>query len=636
MGEIYMQAIEYFAEAYEARDFLADAACRQLNFYSGIDKYTGERLGDLFTDGILKKNDLATLFFEGNTTITSNIRKLISLGVSYNADGKHYLEKVGESAKKMDADPTVFNGENYGELADIIATSIPVFRNMFEELSAYEKELNYEDDVVTDIEAEYVEHKSIADRMRAVEYLGGKTLYDFCMEYDAGTSDHTSIYPLVDALNDGQTAMTKLLHYYDVVRYSMTDYPEELIDNEITALEEKYAESAVNVYLGVDRAVYTESFAITSNAHRADAYTGSTSLADALFGKGALTSTALQITSGAVGVGLAVWAIVRTAKGHENLVSALEISTKNSEKIREMAIKHAEAYISGNADDLNALREFCIAVEHSVADDLSEATWKTLSGGGKIEALMKHSKTLTITKGEQLWAINERYYKAFTSEWEKAEESFRLAAIRNSKIFTGVLYVLSVAALTYSAINLYNKIYDHYHPTYDEIPTSMVDLVRTDDGDRYIKYNVVYEAQLRDGKTHAADLNAFQGERWNALYYTKSSEAGKPLVADFEVSNNNNRASDGYLAVHRFGEVICYDLNKYNFSSSSLSVFLKIGQSDAEKSDVTSVPDIIGAIFGSDAWLLTGCVGIILGVGCTIGTQRFLGKRNTDKKESEE
>ena len=92
--------------------------------------------------------------------------------------------------------------------------------------------------------------------------------------------------------------------------------------------------------------------------------------------------------------------------------------------------------------------------------------------------------------------------------------------------------------------------------------------------------------------------------------------------------------ADGYLAVHRFGEVICYDLNKYNFSSSSLSVFLKIGQSDAEKSDVTSVPDIIGAIFGSDAWLLTGCVGIILGVGCTIGTQRFLGKRNTDKNIS--
>jgi hypothetical protein len=204
------------------------------------------------------------------------------------------------------------------------------------------------------------------------------------------------------------------------------------------------------------------------------------------------------------------------------------------------------------------------------------------------------------------------------------------------RIFTGLLYAAGIAALTYSAISLYNKIHDHYHPKYDEIPMSMVDLVRTADGDRYIKYDVVLDTTLKDGAYHAADLNAFQGERWNALYYTKSSEAGNPLVADFEVSGNNNRASDGYVAVHRFGEVVCYDLNKYNFSSSSATVFLSIGQSDNQKSDVTSVPDVIGAIFGTGFWLIAGGIGVIAGVGCTLGTQYLLKKKKEGGVESPE
>ena len=36
MGEIYLDAVDYFAEAYDAGDFLADAAYRQLNIYCGI------------------------------------------------------------------------------------------------------------------------------------------------------------------------------------------------------------------------------------------------------------------------------------------------------------------------------------------------------------------------------------------------------------------------------------------------------------------------------------------------------------------------------------------------------------------------------------------------------------------------
>ena len=94
MGEIYLQAIEYFAEAYEAGNFLAQSAYRQLNFYAGLDNYTDDRLGDLIVDEELTASDLATLFLQGNSYVLNNIRSLLAMGVSYNEEGLHYLQRV--------------------------------------------------------------------------------------------------------------------------------------------------------------------------------------------------------------------------------------------------------------------------------------------------------------------------------------------------------------------------------------------------------------------------------------------------------------------------------------------------------------------------------------------------------------
>ena len=639
MGEIYLDAIDYFIEAYDAEDFMALAAYRQLNFYNGMDKYSEDRLGDLLVDGILRKGDLATLFFEGNPTVAKNIRQLIALGVSYNEDGMHYLEKVGEAAAEMIDDPTVFDGELDDELVELISTSIPVFKNMFTELSAYEAEMNYEDDEFTSLELKYAEYKSIADRMRATEYLDGKTLYDFCMEYDANRGDKSVLYPLVAALNDGQAAMTKVCHYYDVVRYSMTEAPEEMIDSEITALEETYSEKPISVYLGVDRDLYDGSFAITSAASRADAYTGSTSLGETLFGNGAWVSTSLQIATGAVGVGLAVWAIYRTVKGSAHYAHAADMAARATDVLKNEATASAETFMAGNdfySTTLEELREYCIGMKWDSAGQFSDEVWNTLSYGGKIEALANESGHFTSAKAQKLSTVGNDYHSTFLEAYEDAATDVYNAAMRKAQIFTGVVYLLSAAALTYSAISIYNKIYDYYHPEYEEVPVAMVDLVKTADGDRYIKYDVVYEAKTKDGKYHAGDLNAYKGERWNAVYYTKNSEAGNPLLADFEVSDNNNRAEKGYVAVHRFGEVVCYDMNKYNFSGNAATVFMSVAQSENKKSDVTSVPDVVGSIFGTGFWLIAGSMGALVGVIGTLGTQSLLKKKKTEGEADSE
>ena len=236
LGTTYLEAIEYFQNAYTAGDFLAKSAYRQLNFYTvkteGIEEipaFEGELLGDIFFDGI-EPTDLATMFMEGNVYALTNVRTLLAMGVSYNADGKHYLQRVSEEAAAMEQNPEIAQSEEFRELASIIAGNVLTFGKMFSELAAYESELDYTDEEFTELELTYAEYKSLADRMREVQYLNGQTLYDFCMTYQFKSGDLTSLYPLVAALNEGQKAMTRVSHYYDVVLYSMTDLPEEKIE----------------------------------------------------------------------------------------------------------------------------------------------------------------------------------------------------------------------------------------------------------------------------------------------------------------------------------------------------------------------------------------------------------------------
>ena len=651
MGEIYLQTIEYFAEAYDAGNFLAKSAYRQLNVYAGLDTYTDDRIGDLFVENALTASDLATLFMQGNSYVLKNIRSLLAMGVSYNEEGLHYLQRVSllasgtysgyvdDAVADVTADDIyISDSEDIDVLAALIAPKIATFRNMFEELSVYEDELNYEDEEFTDLEIKYAEYKAVAEMMRAVDYLNGQSLYDFCMNYSVNTKDYSELYPLAKALNDGQISMTKVGHFYDVVRYSMSTAPETTITAQLDELEAQFAEKPFNVYTGVDRDVYKGTFAITSAASRADAYTDSVSLGEALFGNGAWVTTSAQIAAGAVGAGLFVWAIVRSIKGHT-------VTTERTVDIAAEVLKeNAEKASNELADEVIA--------------EVGNTTCKEIIKKAQVQLMMDGHQVMTLDFGqiplvkqserllEELakypeYAGEGNWYEKVQKVKEACDGKISDAMAKSPKtevqtvtsvswsgrIFTGALYVAGAFSMAYSAVSMYKKIQNYYHPTYEVIPEAMVDLVKTADGDRYIKYDVACEVNMKNGEYPAADLNAFSAQRWNALYYTKSYEAGKPLLAEFVLSNVNNRAEDGYLAVHRFGEEVCYDLNKYNFSSDSDSIFLSVKQSKNQKSAVVDVPAIIGSLFGNGLVFVAGGVGLAVGIGGTIGMQALLKKK---------
>ena len=671
MGEIYLAAIKYFAEAYESGDFLAESAYRQLNFYDVVSEgipeddipdFEGERLGDIFVDGI-SKYELATMFMQGNLYVLQNVRSLLAMGVSYNEDGKHYLEKVAEAVASVKANSSIFEDyDNYDEfdsIALLITGSILTFQNMFEELACYEADLNYQDDNLTDLEVKYAEYKSLADRMRAVKYLGEQTLYDFCMsyEFDEDEEDFAPLYPLVAALNDGQIAMTKVAHYYDVVRYSMSEYPEDALDEMVSEMEEIYSETPFNLYTGVDRSIYYGSFALTTEAYREDSYTEDGFLNFMFKDHTAWGASTVASAVGATTLG--IWAIRRTlsetaaanqtaqelaAQFAQDKAAAIAAATQ----LKNTAAETASTLVA--ATKTEALGTVALQYGATYNDVVNAMVQKYLSNTAdfwlnqnfslKISAIASKQSVMNPTDLAIVKQMNGDFMHAWSAQSKVAETQLTNAQNMTQSVtstsavsgFTVALYIVGGVLMLYSAFSLGMTVYNYYHPDYEDVPIALVDLIETVDGDRYIKYDVVYNAEINDeGVYETADLNAFAGQRWNALYYTKSYEAGKPLLANsFSLSTSSNTAKTGYAPVHRFGEVSCYNLNKYNFSGNK-TLYLSVKQSKYNKAAV-DVPEVVGSMFGAGFLFLAGGIGAALGVGGTIATQGLLKKKKKSEK----
>ena len=639
LGDNYLVAIDYFNRALDAGHYLTEIAHRQLNFYNVVTEgitdepdFEGERIGDIFYNGIERK-ELATMFMEGNSHALDNIRSLLAMGVSYNPDGTTYLEKVGEEAERYASNPKVYDNEDYSNLAALIAPVIKIFGDMFRELDLHADELNYEDEDLTELELKYLEYQSIATLMRKVDYPGDKTLYDFCYNYELNLDDVSEIYPFVAALNEGQLAMVKVNHFYDVVRYSVMMEQSDDVDEKLSALEEEYAEYPFNVYSGVDRTIYRDTFALTSEAYRADAFTED-GLTAALWGG----SGAFGITMNVIGIiGATVFA---TGAGlhilnYVNYNQVMDLYEQGSAVFMQSWAESVELTIEGETDYASNLIEM-IYMRNEFPDEALDTTgWtfkqkydhlaKVLDPNNAAHKGMLQDFNAVRENLEYAMSNNETMSSAKTAaENAPANYAENMTFIRYMYIVGGIMALISAFRVGYS-------IWNYYHPEYDDIPTALVDLIDTPDGDRYIKYDVVYGAELGDyNELVAADLNAFKAQRWNALYYTKSYEAGKSLLADeFEVDTRSNVPDKNYMPVHGFGEVICYNLNKYNYNDDC-SIYLSIKQSERNKSAVADVPELIGSVFSAGWLVLAGGCGITVGAGATILVENIV-KRKKNK-----
>ena len=193
---------------------------------------------------------------------------------------------------------------------------------------------------------------------------------------------------------------------------------------------------------------------------------------------------------------------------------------------------------------------------------------------------------------------------------------------------SGIMYWTAVAlALVVAGLVGISTWYGYYNPDYTAIPDTMIDVRETDLGDKYIKYTAAKVYNDKEGRN--ADLNAYQGKEWIALYYTKDATAGKCLTPNFVYSDNNSTIARRHQGIAMFGETQAFNLNSHVYSKNAPGVYVTMRYSTAKK-EAADLPTVVGSMFGGAFYALAAIGGIAVGAGATVLAQKGKKKETTE------
>ena len=552
-------AANEFAVNYKAGKKEAQLAYRQLNYYyveddKGVKTYMGDYMLNFPGDN----KDFADILLKGNPNILDNIRILLSMGV---ADDGDLIERIKASV----ADKSVYTKDKYFDNAKELTGKIQQLKKMLADAQAEIAEIEADTEMTQ-------EEKDLALVMPTyiVTLLGsfdlvlasipyGETNYREYFE-NATDVDYKLLYPFVEAMTEGQRAMAVSGQLHSVLVYNAVEMSDEELEAKLKETEEGL--EPLSVYLGTDMNLLEGAVAVTSDALREEASSGNSWFA-CFTGNmaGDITISSL------VGVG-----------GVALIGTSLHF------------LKKAIANTNWSPADLEALNEYTFALDHE------KQLYDIVSKGFNSDATEKSAN----------------YIKSF-------EKSIKdLNAKHSVPTSTVVLTSLGIAAgIAMIAFSIYSivRIVDKYNPSYTKIPSNMVDTVSTANGNRFINYTVV-NSLYQDGDKTAekpGDTNGYDGNQWNAIYYTKSFEAGKCMTSTgYFIDSADNFGK--YTPVAGFGTKNCYNLNSFNGKENTETVYMAFGNSNNKKTAETSVPTVIGSMFGYGAIAISGVVGMGLGM----------------------
>ena len=549
-------AAKEFAENYKAGKKEALNAYRQLNYYYvEDDKGVKTNMGDYMLNFPATNEGFADILLKGNTNILDNIRILLSMGV---ADGGDLIERIKAAA----ADESVYTKDKYFDKAKELTGKIQQLMKMLDEARAEIEEIEADPDMSEDekklalIMPEYIVTLLVSFDMILESIPCGDTNYS---DYFASTAnpDYKKLYPFVDAMTAGQSAMAVSGQIHSVLVYNAVEMSDEELEAELAAVEENL--DPMSVYFGTDMNLLEGAIGVTSDAIREEAATGNQWFA-CFTGNQALDLT-ISSLFGAGGVALASVSIhfLKQQYAISQTVMPEDIATR---------IYNINSNIRGKEMDL------------------------------------------------RLNIIDSKQYAARVKGLEntKAELSSPYTVSTSTVVLSSLGVAVGLAMIAFSVYSIV-QIVDKYNPKYTKIPSNMVDTVETANGNRFINYTVV-NSLYKDGDKTAekpGDLNAYDGIQWNAIYYTKSYEAGKCMTATgYFIDSASNFGK--YTPVAAFGTKNCYDLNSFNDNESTETIYVAFGNSSNKKTAETSVPTVIGSIFAYGGIAISGVAGMGLGM----------------------
>ena len=546
-------AANEFAENYKAGKKEALNAYRQLNYYYvENDKGVKTNMGDYMLNFPKTNEGFADILLKGNPNILNNIRILLSMGV---ADGGDLIERIKASV----ADESVYTKDKYYDKAKELTGKIQQLLKMIDEARAEIEEIEADPDMTQEekdlalILPQYTLSLILSLDVILKSIPCGDTNYS---DYFASTADpdYKKLYPFVDAMTEGQIAMAVSGQIHSVLVYNAVEMSDEELEAELTELEETY--DPKSVYFGTDMNLLEGAVAVTSDAIREEAATGNQWFA--CFTGNMAGDISISSLIGVGGIALTG-------------VSAHFLMKQFSASHSVMTAK--------DADSIATLQRMMKNLEFNN----SNAVMKVENYAQRIDKLQG-----------QIDAINAKYQVS-----------------TSTVVFSSLGVAVGLAMIAFSVYSIV-QIVDKYNPKYTKIPSNMVDTVSTANGNRFINYTVV-NSLCTDGTEKPGDTNGYSGKQWNAIYYTKSFEAGKCMTSTgYFIDSADNFGK--YTPVAGFGTKNCYDLNSFNDNDNTENIFVAFGNSNNKKTAETSVPTVIGSMFAYGAIAISGVAGMGLGM----------------------
>ena len=594
-----------FKKNYEAGEFGAKAAYRQMNYYyietNGQRTYMGDYMLNFPSDA----SAFARVLFSGNLNIVTNLRALMAMGVG--DPNATLADRITASYLAAKNDASVYSDATYAEAAKQLLEQVEEMKsqinNLPAELAQLEKDTEMDAEAKQDLKTLTQENLDTANAfyelLKEIS-MGDVTLGDYIM--NTAVIEAKQLYPVVAAATQAEALMMEYNSFYSLLLYDVLEMGETAMDEILAEFETDY--EPISVYYGVQNDLAEGTVGVTGNAGMASSTTG-----QSMVGEGGNDYTTLKsVGFSALGAG-----------GVASVVGgSLYLGLKKAAISANYTSMKTALYTAMNryTEVQNALIK---------ASERAGVSW---SGGAN---LPDFSGLTNVDKAcmKKLNALAGKMTNA-TKELEKAQQGLASApsSLSGGQIAAGSFTIVLGAVMMGISIWQLTKLYSKYEINYTEIPDNMVHVVNHKDlGDRFVNYKNVpsyyYEGNVMQKREN--DLNAYDGRQWVSLYYTKNYEAGSCLTTTPDLIATEAQRS-GYTGIHLFGYSSNYNLNAYCNRENAESVYLAFKYSTNKKSAETDVPNVVGTIVSYGGYAFA-CVA---GVGLGMGLMALIKKKKTE------
>ena len=560
-----------------------------------VEDDSGKYLGDLIFVENFDKELINKVFLQGNSDITMIVYNMLALACIEIGEETNWLAKLENTDPYEEYDPLV-----YDELSRKMFSSFEEIHDLLEYYEMHCKEIDEnpemlegmtEEEIADYYPEDYTKARFIYVTLTNYKYDNG-TLADFFAK-DPNEIGTEELYPLFAAMTPAEREVSLLVGFTAMIAMAQNDTESlnqyfEDFKNEIEFYE---FGDKISVYANVDRSLFDGGVALTNSALRESASTGET----AWYSEDNIDRE-LSIALGCLAGGSLISAVA-TAAISKNIIV-------NKYAYWDLMDVNEDAFfmILGNLEERGVILNY---------------TYEAQS----VAALKKVIPNKIIRQNKDLFDEGEAMVREVKDTLSKqAYKSQQESTRRMIRIADTVKYVAIGISLLAEAARIGIKLYNYYHPDFTEIPRIIVDEIATDTKNYYVNYYVT-----TDQSGEYADLNAWKGQRWNALYITKDKEAGDPILASgltAQVKDSSMPTAQSY-GVHYFGETGACNVSRYLLKKTAPATYMFFTRDHSLRATASA--------FSRGTVITFACIGLVSGLA--IGSLGVIGIVKLKKKK---